>query len=157
MQVKCSKCFEPIALSDVIQSHDGQLSHLDCRRPHTLTADERALLFLYCSDHAVAHCLGCEIRFSMTQLAADPLGARTNLCPRCRRDLTESARAHVYTCAMAPAEIRLRARQVREAAQRLVKQTQQARDRADVLIREAEAALFQSQKNLRAAMVARSG
>jgi len=157
MQVKCSKCFDPIALSDVIQFHDGQLSHVDCRRRHTLTADERALLFLYCSNHAVAHCLGCDIRFSMTQLAADPLGARTNLCPRCRRDLTESARAHVYSCAMAPAEIRLRARQVREAAQHLVKQTQQARDRADVLIREAEAALFQSQKNLRAAMVARSG
>ena len=44
------------------------------------------------------------------------------------------------------------ARAVREAAQCLVKQTQELRDHADVLIREAEAALFESQQALRAAM-----
>ena len=71
MQVKCSKCSESIALSDIIESYDGRLSHLDCKRPHTLTAEERALLFLYCSDHYVAHCLGCDIHFHMTELAAD--------------------------------------------------------------------------------------
>jgi hypothetical protein len=152
MQVKCSKCSESIALSDIIESHDGRLSHVDCKRPHTLTAEERALLFVYCSDHVIAHCLGCDMRFRMTELAADPLGARTNLCPRCRRDLTESARAHLYTCATAPAVIRLHARRVREAAQHLVKQSHQARDRSDVLMREAEAALFEVQATLRAAM-----
>jgi len=47
---------------------------------------------------------------------------------------------------MLPSEIRLRAQAVREAAQRLVKETQQ------VLIREAEAALFEKQRALREAM-----
>ena len=45
---------------------------------------------------------------------------------------------------------------VREAAQRLVKQTQEVRDNADVLIREAEAAIFESQQALRAAMSKRA-
>jgi hypothetical protein len=43
---------------------------------------------------------------------------------------------------MLPSEVRRRAKAVREAAQQLVKQSQQARDRSDVLIREAEALLF---------------
>ena len=151
--MKCSKCSEPIALSDIIESHDGRLSHLDCKRPHTLTAEERALLFVYCSDHYVAHCLGCDIRFRMTELAADPLySRRTNLCPRCRRDLTESVRAHLYGCALLPAEVRRRAQELREAAQLLVKQSQQVRDKADVLIREAEAVMFERLRALREAM-----
>lgn len=156
MQVRCSKCSEPIAVSDIIESHDGRLSHVDCKRPHTLTAEERALLFVYCAGHAIAHCLGCDIRFRMTELASDMIDARrTNLCPRCRRDLTESARAHLYGCAMLPAEVRRRAKAVREAAQHLVKRSQELRDAADVLIREAEAALLARQRELREAMARR--
>jgi hypothetical protein len=156
MQVRCSKCSEAIAISDIIETHGGQLAHVDCKRPHALTSEERALLFVYCSDHYVAHCLGCDIRFHMVELAADPLSGRTNLCPRCRRDLTESARAHLYGCALLPAEVRQRARDVREAAQHLVKQSRQLRDKADVLIREAEAALFLRQRALREAMSRRA-
>ena len=155
MQVKCSKCSEPIALSDVIESSDGRLSHIDCARPRMLTAEERALLFVYCSGHASAYCLDCDLRFRMTELAADALGNRTNLCPRCRKDLTQSARGHVYICAMLPAEVRLKAQAVREAAQNLVKESQQLRDRSDVLIREAEAALFERQRALREVMARR--
>ena len=40
---------------------------------------------------------------------------------------------------MLPSEVRLRAQVMREAAQRLVKQSQELKDNADVLIREAEA------------------
>ena len=156
MQVRCSTCSEPIAITDIIEPQNGRLSHVDCNRPHTLTAEERALLFLYCSDHGVAHCFGCDIRFRMRELAADPLSARPNLCPRCRRDLTESARAHLYGCAMLPAEMRRRAQAVREAAQHLVKQSQLLSDKADVLIREAEAALFESQRALREAISRRT-
>ena len=156
MQVKCSKCSEPIALSDVIEASDGRLSHIDCARPRMLTAEERALLFVYCSGHAAAYCLGCDLRFRMTELAADALGSPTNLCPRCRKDLTQSARGHVYICAMLPAEVRLKAQAVREAAQNLVKESQQLRDRSDVLIREAEAALFERQRALREVMARRT-
>jgi hypothetical protein len=94
MQVQCTKCSEPIALSDVIESTNGQLSHVDCKRPHVLTPEERALVFVYCSGHVVARCPACDISFRYTELAADILGGgRTNMCPRCRQDLTEAVRA----------------------------------------------------------------
>jgi len=152
MQVKCSKCSEPIALSDIIESSDRYLSHVDCKRPQTLTSEERSLLAGYCSGHAAAYCLGCDRRFRLSELAADMIGGPSTLCPKCHKDLTASARAHVLGCALLPSEVRRRAQEVREAAQRLVKQSQQARDRSDVLIREAEAALFESQRALREAM-----
>jgi hypothetical protein len=71
MQVKCSKCAQPIALTDIIESSDGCLSHLDCRRPNGLTANERALLFVHCFNHAVARCLPCDASFRFTELGAD--------------------------------------------------------------------------------------
>ena len=153
IQVNCSKCSEPITLSDAIESNKGRLSHVDCSRPGMLTTEENALLFAYCYGHDVAYC--CDLSFRLTDLAADA-GGRTNLCPRCHRDLTQSARAHLYGCAMLPSEVRLRAQAVREAAQRLVKEAQQLRDRSDVLIREAEATLFESQRALREAVSKRT-
>lgn len=48
--------------------------------------------------------------------------------------------------------MRLHAREVREIAQRLVKQAQELRDAADVRMREAEAALYHAQEALRASM-----
>jgi hypothetical protein len=156
MQVKCLKCSEPIVLSDVIESSDGRLSHMDCQRPRMLTAEERALLFLYCFGHAVAYCVDCDLRFRLAELAADAFGGRANLCPRCRRDLTEAARAHLFRCAMLPSEVRRRAQEVREAAQHLMKESQQLRDTSDVRLREAEAALFERQRALREACSPRS-
>ena len=54
MQVKCSKCSQPIWLTDVIESSDGRLSHIDCSRRSTLTPAERQLVFVYCFGHVVA-------------------------------------------------------------------------------------------------------
>jgi len=157
MQVKCSKCSEPIALTDIIESNNGLLSHCDCRRPHGLTPEERVLLFTFCWDHVVARCPICDVSFHYTGLAADILGGGgTNLCPRCRLDLTEAVRAHLFRCPMLPSAIRHRAQELRDAAQRLVKESQQLRDRSDVLIREAEAALFESQRALREAVPKRA-
>src|SRR5215475_12199062 len=156
MQVKCSKCSEPITLSDAIESNKGRLSHIDCSRPGMLTTEENALLFAYCYGHAVAYCLGCDLYLRLAELVADASGRCTNLCPRCHRDLTQIARAHVYGCAMLPSEVRLRAQAVREAAQQLVKESQQLRDKADVLIREAEAALVERQRALREVMARRT-
>ena len=163
MQVNCSKCSQPIALTDTIESSNGHLSHSDCKRTKTLTAEERALIFIYCSDHAVAKCTACDQAFRFDELSVrflkeggDLLDGSTNLCPHCRRDLTESLRVHLFGCAMVPSEIRDRARELREATQRLVKQSQELCDKADVLIREAEALLFERQKLLRAAMARRT-
>jgi len=156
MQVECSKCSQAIALTDIIQSSEGCLSHADCKRPQVLTPEERALVFIYCSEHNVAHCPVCDLGFRFAKLGADPMTGRTNLCTRCRRDLTEDVRAHLFGCAVLPAEVRRRAHEVREAAQHLVKQSQQVRERSDVLIREAEAALFERQRLLREAMAKRT-
>jgi len=139
MPVNCPKCSRPILVTDVIESFDRRLSHLDCARPHGLRPEERALIFVYCSGHPVAHCAACNVGFGFTELASDILGGRTNLCPRCRTDLTESVRGHLFTCMTLPSEIRQRTQDVRDAAQRLIKQSQQAMDRSDVLIREKEA------------------
>jgi hypothetical protein len=156
MQVKCSKCAQPILLTDIVESADGRLFHLDCRRPNGLTANERALIFIYCFNHAVARCLSCDAGFRFTELAADPLGSRTNLCPRCRQDLTEHVRAHLYRCMIVPADVRLAAQRVRETAQRLVKQSHQLLDKSDVIMRETEAALRTSQLALQTAMARRA-
>jgi len=156
MQVNCTKCSQPIALTDAIESSGGRLSHADCKRPQVLTPEERALVFVYCSQHAVARCPSCDRSFRFSELAADLMGGgRTNICPQCRRDLTEDVRAHLFSCAMLPSEVRRRAQAVREAAQHLVKQSQELRDKSDVAIREAEAALFQRQRALREVMAQR--
>jgi hypothetical protein len=152
MQVKCSQCSEPISVNDIFEASHGRLSHLDCSRRRGLTPDERQLLFVYCSDHVVAQCLSCGLSFRMMELAADPLDGRTNICPRCRKDLTENVRAHLYGCPAPPSEIQLAAQTVRDAAQHLITQNQQLADNLDVLIREGEAALFAAQQTLRAAM-----
>lgn len=157
MQVKCTKCSQPIAVTDSIESDGGRLSHVDCMRPQVLTRDERALVFVHCSGHVVARCPACDVGFRYTELAADLFdGSRTNMCPRCRRDLTEAVRAHLFRCGLLPSEVRLRAKTAREAAQHLVKVNQQLRDRSDVLLREAEAALVASERALREAMACRS-
>jgi hypothetical protein len=135
----CPQCSLVISPEDTVVLGPRRLSHLNCRRPRVLSAEERALLFTYCRDHRVA-CITCSTSFYLSELAFDAVGNRAHLCPWCRRDLTDSIRAHLYGCAMLPAEVRRRAQASREAAQRLVKESRQLADTADVLIQEAEAA-----------------
>lgn len=152
MQVRCAKCSRPVSLTDVIELSQGRLSHLDCARARGLSPEERAMLFTYCSDHNVASCVPCDSTFRMPELGADLLANRTNVCPRCRRDLTESVRVHLFGCVVLPSELRLRAQEVRDAARLLIKRSQELLDKADVLIREAEAHLMERQQALRALM-----
>jgi hypothetical protein len=139
-------------VTDNVESSSGGLSHVECARPRNLTPEERHLLFVYCSEHVVAECLPCALKFRMAELGADPLSTRSNTCPRCRTDLTESVRTHLYGCGILPSEVRLNAQAVRDAARRLMKQSQEPRDAADVLMHEAKIALFEAQKALRSSM-----
>ena len=116
--------------------------------PRTLSPDERALLFYYCLNHTVARCLGCARSYYLSELVADLLSGRTHLCPQCRRDLTENVRSHVYGCTLMPEEVRQQAQALREVAQRLVKESHQLRDKSDVLIHEAQAAVEESRRAL---------
>ena len=141
MSEMCPRCQQGISQDDTVQVHGDRVAHLDCRRPRDLSHEERAILFRHCFGHAVATCPVCAESFREHQLGADLLSHREHLCPRCRADLTESVRGHLYSCAMLPAEMRQRAREARDAARRLVKHSSALRDNADVLMREAEAAV----------------
>jgi hypothetical protein len=145
----CPQCSRMIAPEDTIVFRYGVLGHLDCRRPRVLSAEELTLLLIYCRDHPVAECIRCTGTFHLREVVSlDSFGIRSYWCPWCHTDLTENLRAHLYACALLPAEVRHRAQEAREAAGTLVKQSHQLRDAADVLLREAEAALHA----LRAAM-----
>jgi hypothetical protein len=148
----CPQCSRMIAPEDTIVFRCGILGHLDCRRPRVLSAEELTLLLIYCRDHPVAECTRCTGTFHLREVVSlDSLGIRSYACPWCHTDLTENIRAHLYACALLPAELRHRAQEARDAARYLVKQSHQLRDNADVLIREAEAALHAFRATLRRA------
>ena len=119
-----------------------------------LTPDERALLFYYCLNHTVARCLSCMRSYYLSELVADLLSGRTHLCPQCRQDLTEDVRSHVYGCGILPAEVREKAQALRDVAHHLVKESRQLRDRSEVLISEAEAAIEECRRALWTALKA---
>src|SRR5262245_43351458 len=140
-QPRCPRCQAAISQDDTIRLSGCSVAHLDCQRPRDLSREERILLFRYCWEHVVAKCVACDRSFKQHQLGVDLLAHRSYLCPRCRTDLTESLRGHLYSCAMLPDEVRRRAQEAREAARRLVKDSAQLRDQAEVLMREMEASL----------------
>ena len=142
----CPQCSQTISPEDTIVFRHRLLGHLDCHRPRVLSAEERYLLVIYCWHHQVAECVRCTGKFSLREVAStDSFGVRSHVCPSCHTDLTDSIRAHLYGCAMLPAEVRRRA----QATRSLVKQTGQLNDRADVLLREAEAALYALRDTMR--------
>ena len=148
----CPRCGQALSPEDTIVFGYGLLGHLDCRRPRVLSAEERTLLFIYCRDHQVAECVHCAGRFHLRDVTSlDSLGIRSHRCPWCHTDLTDSIRAHLYGCAMLPMEIQRRAQAAREAVRSLVNQSRQLSDAADVLLREAEAALHALRDTMRQA------
>jgi len=136
-----------ISSADTIVLGPGRLAHLDCGRPRILNAEERVLLFTYCRDHLVL-CVTCAASFHLWRLALD-FGRRTHFCPWCHRDLTDRVREHLYQCALLPESVRRAAKAARDTARILVKGTQQLRATADVLMREAEAAVAALRETLR--------
>jgi hypothetical protein len=146
----CPECSRMISPDDTIEFALGCVSHLDCQRPRVLGIEERSLLYRYCWAHAVARCEPCAKQYRSSELAADLFSGKEQLCPRCRADLTESVRTHLYNCTMLPEEVRRGAREARETAQRLVKQNHQLGDSAELLMREAEAAIQALRTTMRA-------
>jgi hypothetical protein len=107
---------------------------------------------MYCRDHQVAECVHCAGRFHLRDVTSlDSLGIRSHGCPWCHTDLTDSIRAHLYGCAMLPVTVRRRAQAAREAVRSLVNQSRQLSAAADVLLREAEAALHALRDTMRRA------
>jgi hypothetical protein len=154
----CPHCSRAISPHDTIVFSRRLLGHLDCRRPRVLSAEERALLFIYCRDHHVAECVHCGGRFYLQEVAStDSFGVRTHECPGCRTDLTDRIRAHLYDCAILPVEVRGTAQAARETARSLVKQSSQEHVHSIAqLVAEAEAALYALRDTIRQAPL-RSG
>src|SRR5215813_10338930 len=89
----CPQCSRMISPEDTIVFGRGRLGHLDCRRPRVLSAEEWALLFTYCRDHSVADCVRCAGKFQLREVVSlDQFGIRSNGCPWCHTDLTDSIR-----------------------------------------------------------------
>jgi hypothetical protein len=148
----CPQCSRLISPEDTIVFGRGRLGHLDCRRPRVLSAEERTLVVLYCQDHEVAECFTCARRLRPCDLVSrEQFGSGLHVCQWCRADLTDSVRAHLYGCAMLPAEVRHRAQVARDAARNLVKRSLELRDAADVAAREAEAAIHSLRETMRKA------
>ena len=135
----CHRCSQVISSGDTIERDGDRIVHFDCQRPRRLAREEQALLYRYCWSHLVATCWQCARSFRHHQVSSGLFGEDTDQCPRCGQDLTDTLRANLYSCAMLPAEVRRRALELRAASQRLVKQSGALSDRADVLMREAEA------------------
>jgi hypothetical protein len=147
--VTCPQCSQPISPEDTIVYGCGVLGHLDCRRPRVLSAEERTILVMYCRDH-LTECTRCTRRFDLRDVASrDLFGVLSHECPWCHTDLTDSIRAHLYGCAMLPANVGSRAVAAREAARSLVKRSFELRDTADVAMREAEAAVYALRQTIR--------
>src|SRR5262245_50151812 len=146
---KCPRCLQVISCEDTVQVRRGVMTHVDCHRPRDLSPEERAILFRYCWNHAVAKCVACSGSFRQVELGGDVLSHRIHLCPRCHVDLTESVRGHLFSCAILPTELRLRAEETRDAARKLVVQRHQLSDHADAPIQEAEAAAAALRKTMK--------
>jgi hypothetical protein len=141
MDIKCPLCQQVISPDDTVGSIGYGMAHVDCGRPRSLSPEEHLLLYVYCWDHAVAECVACAQSFRQEELGSDPFRSLTYGCLYCRADLTESIRAHLNACAMLPEQLLRRVKVAREVTQRLIKRGYQLSDRADVLMREVEAAL----------------
>lgn len=135
---KCPRCFRELSLDDVVESDGVNVVHVDCRRPRDLTRQERALLFGCCWAHRIA-CPACGQSFQLFELDPDPFEVhKRTRCPRCQTEVIQTVCDHLYACPLSPEISRQRAKETRETARRLVQQAREARDRADVSMREAE-------------------
>src|SRR2546427_4977317 len=67
-QSKCLRCQLPILTDDPVSFDVGRVVYLDCARPRCLSYEERAILFRYCSGHAVATCVACALTFRQQEL-----------------------------------------------------------------------------------------
>ena len=84
-----------------------------------LSPGERAILIRSCHDHDVAFCHDCATSYRVHRLAADRFGGKTELCPQCRADLSDSIREHLRSCrlvAAAEAKAELEKRQAPPAS-----------------------------------------
>jgi hypothetical protein len=62
-----------------------------------MDADERAILFLCCENHAIA-CPRCGRQHPLRDLVRTPSASEPYGCPACRSDATAAVAAHTRVC-----------------------------------------------------------
>jgi hypothetical protein len=63
-----------------------------------LSSAERVIMIRCCYDHDVAFCGDCARSYQVHRLGADWFHGKTDLCPQCRADLSDSIRLHLRWC-----------------------------------------------------------
>jgi hypothetical protein len=141
-ELTCFRCSRVISSEDTVERYGYRVAHVDCRQPRRLSREERSLLYQYCWDHAVGECGSCARSFREDELLwGRRFDQGTDLCPQCRKDLSDGIRAHLYSCRVIPAEMRRQSQEARAAAEKLIQQSDQISGRSGVLMREAELAI----------------
>ena len=138
-ELKCPRCQQAISPYDTVESDGYRVAHVDCSSPRSLGPEANVFLYAYCWDHAVAECAACAQSFRQQELISGPFSVGTFFCPHCRRNLTESVRAHLVSCSRIPEQLRQKVRETCEATQKLLKRSHELLDHTDVLMREIEA------------------
>ena len=139
-ELKCTQCQQAISPHDTAESDGHRVRHLDCSTPRHLSPEVHVLLYVYCWDHGVAECPACAQSFRQAELISEPFSIGSFSCQQCRRDLTESVRAHLLSCSRIPEQLRHKVRESSGATQKLLRQSHHPVDHADVLRREIEVA-----------------
>lgn len=68
-----------------------------------LSPGERAILIRCCHAHDVACCHDCARSYRVHRLGTDWFRGKTELCPQCRTDLSDSIRKHLRSCRLVAA------------------------------------------------------
>jgi hypothetical protein len=138
-ELKGLRCQQAISPHDTVESDGYRVAHVDCSSPRSLGPEAKVSLYAYCWDHAVAECVACAQSFRQQELISEPFIVGTVFCLHCRRDLTESVRAHLVSCSRIPEQLRQKVRETCEVTQKLLKRSHELLDHTDVLVREIEA------------------
>ena len=115
-----------------------------------MSSSERALMIRCCYGHAVAFCDDCDRSYRIQHLGADWFRGKTELCPGCHGDLSDSIREHLRSCDLV-ATVRSSAliadtRVLRDASVILRKEAHRIVDDAGARVAEAEAELDKRRK-----------
>lgn len=116
----CPRCLRVVSLEEIV---GNRVIHRDCPRTGGLPYREWRRLLFYCSSHEVAKCPSCGRGARQHELNSNMVGDYTCVCPKCRTDLTEAARSHLYICGMLPREVRRRSLALCRAAADLLRES----------------------------------
>ena len=108
-----------------------------------MSSSERAMMIRCCYAHDVAFCHDCAQSYRIQRLGADRLEGKTEICPRCRADLSDSIRDHLRSCepvaTLRSSKLVAESRALQEVSRLLRKEAQQTIHDAGTRVAEVDA------------------